>query len=106
MKDGASSSNKILPYIDTSSLCDTIEDGLDEAVLEDDLIHNTDQQMTPNLSGLAPAYTRQKGEQEKQSLQKDSTLFGLDSSVYDILASLGRIWFLKISLTLLHLGLW
>ena len=96
MKDRASSSNKILPYIDTSSLCNTIEDGLGKA--EDDLIHPTEQQMTPKLSGLAPACTTCEEEQEQHSFQKDSALFVLDKSVPPILTSLGRIWFLKISL--------
>ena len=90
MKDGASSSNKILPYIDTSSLCNTIEDGLDEAVLQDDLIHPTEQEMTPKLSGLAPANSSCEEEQEQQ---QDSSLFGLDNFVSTILTSLGRIWF-------------
>jgi hypothetical protein len=58
VKDGASFNNKILPFIDTSSLCNAIEDGLGEAVLEDDLIYGTEQQITPKLSGLAPAHTR------------------------------------------------
>ena len=94
-KDGTISSNKILPYIDTSSPCNTIEDSLGEAMLENDLIHPTEYQMTPKLSGLAPACTRQEEEQEQHSLQKDSTLCGLDSSISDILSNLGRIWFLN-----------
>ena len=86
VKDGASC-NKILPYIDTSSF--------GGAVLQDNA---TEQQMTPILSVLAPAHTSCEEEQDQQSSQKDSALFGLDISVSPILKSLGRICLLKISL--------
>ena len=74
------------------------EDGLGESVLQDHLIHPTEYQMTPQQPGLAPAHTSCEEEQDQQSSQKDSALFGLDISVSPILKSLGRICLLTISL--------
>ena len=80
MKDGASSSNT----------------NFHEAVCQDDLIHAAEHQMTPKLSGLPAAHTSGEREQDAQCFQKDS--------VSPALSILGRVWFLKISLTLSHLG--
>ena len=97
VKDGACSSNKILSYINTSHLSYPIEYGLGEAVLEDDLIHATEQKITPKLSGLAQPHIIQ----DQHSFQKDYVLVGLENSVSATLTNLGRILVLKISLTLL-----